>query len=84
MGTFLILAFASWNTAFGPATVTTDKDDYAPGEFAIITGTGWALETMVDFILKKIQIIITIMGITISRYMSVATKNRIFYRESPP
>ncbi|MFC0262871.1 hypothetical protein, partial [Fontibacter flavus] len=24
-----------------PATITTDKDDYAPGETAIITGTGW-------------------------------------------
>ncbi|HEX7085876.1 MAG TPA: Ig-like domain-containing protein [Vicinamibacterales bacterium] len=26
---------------FGFATVKTDKDDYAPGEFVTITGTGW-------------------------------------------
>src|SRR5690606_6245992 len=29
-------------------TVTSDKDDYAPGEIAIITGTGWTLDSIVD------------------------------------
>ncbi|UFH35209.1 MBG domain-containing protein [Flavobacterium acetivorans] len=27
--------------AFGQATVTTDKEDYAPGEYVIISGSGW-------------------------------------------
>ncbi|PZX52091.1 hypothetical protein LV84_03499, partial [Algoriphagus ratkowskyi] len=49
MGAFLTLAFASWNTALGQATVTTDKDDYAPGEYVIITGTGWEPGERVDF-----------------------------------
>ena len=26
---------------FGQATVTTDKSDYSPGEYVIVTGTGW-------------------------------------------
>ena len=26
---------------FGFATVKTDKDDYAPGEVVVVTGTGW-------------------------------------------
>src|SRR5690606_32732696 len=34
-------------------TVTSDKDDYAPGEIAIITGTGWTLDTMVDVHLEE-------------------------------
>ncbi|MFD2998954.1 hypothetical protein ACFS7Z_01165 [Pontibacter toksunensis] len=29
-------------------TVTSDKEDYAPGEVAIITGTGWTLDQQVD------------------------------------
>ncbi|MES2852467.1 MAG: hypothetical protein V4698_06115, partial [Bacteroidota bacterium] len=43
---FLTIVFLAANlffasVAFGQATVTTDKDDYAPGEYVIITGTGW-------------------------------------------
>ncbi len=34
-------------------TVTSDKDDYAPGEAAIITGTGWALDSLVDIHLEE-------------------------------
>ncbi|MCX2739198.1 MBG domain-containing protein [Pontibacter anaerobius] len=29
-------------------TVTSDKDDYAPGEIAIITGAGWMQDSLVD------------------------------------
>lgn len=29
-------------------TVVSDKDDYLPGEIAIITGTGWTLDQQVD------------------------------------
>ncbi|SDS08715.1 MBG domain-containing protein [Gramella sp. MAR_2010_147] len=36
-------------TAASTATVTTDKDDYAPGEYVIITGTGWEPGERVDF-----------------------------------
>jgi hypothetical protein len=49
MGSFLILAFASWNTVLGQTTVTTDKDDYAPGEYVKISGTGWEPGERVDF-----------------------------------
>ncbi|MFV8347939.1 IPT/TIG domain-containing protein, partial [Flavobacterium sp. ZB4P13] len=40
---FLIANLFFASAAFGQlqATVTTDKDDYAPGEYVIITGTGW-------------------------------------------
>jgi hypothetical protein len=34
-------------------TVTSDKDDYAPGETAIITGTGWTLDKVVDIHLEE-------------------------------
>jgi hypothetical protein len=49
MGSFLMLAFASWNTVLGQTTVTTDKDDYAPGEYVKISGTGWEPGERVDF-----------------------------------
>jgi hypothetical protein len=40
---------AAYSNAGLPApTVTSDKDDYAPGEVAIISGTGWKLDTKVD------------------------------------
>ena len=38
---------------FANPTVTSDKDDYAPGETAIITGTGWSLDSMVDIHLEE-------------------------------
>ena len=38
---FLIANLFFANGSFGQATVTTDKDDYAPGEYVIITGSGW-------------------------------------------
>ncbi|WP_224995324.1 T9SS type A sorting domain-containing protein [Cesiribacter sp. SM1] len=34
-------------------TVSSDKDDYAPGETAIITGTGWTLDSLVDIHLEE-------------------------------
>ncbi|WP_162056459.1 hypothetical protein [Pontibacter pamirensis] len=42
-------------SAFGlqAQTVTSDKDDYAPGEVAIITGTGWAGDNFVDVHFKE-------------------------------
>ncbi|MFN4761506.1 YDG domain-containing protein [Gillisia sp. Q332] len=42
IGFFFFLA-----TGWGQ-TVTSDKEDYAPGETAIITGTGWAGDTIVN------------------------------------
>ena len=39
-----LLAFSGW-----AQTVTTDKDDYAPGEYVIITGSGWEPGERVDF-----------------------------------
>ncbi|SFO66656.1 hypothetical protein SAMN04488519_1111, partial [Algoriphagus ornithinivorans] len=45
----LLLCFSSFSEALGQATVTTDKDDYAPGEYVIITGTGWQPGERVDF-----------------------------------
>ncbi|TDE41672.1 hypothetical protein E0I26_16125, partial [Flavobacterium rhamnosiphilum] len=38
---FLIVNLFFVSVVFGQATVTTDKDDYAPGEYVIITGTRW-------------------------------------------
>jgi len=38
-----LLALSGW-----AQTVTTDKDDYAPGETAIITGEGWTRDQLVD------------------------------------
>jgi hypothetical protein len=34
-------------------TVTSDKDDYAPGEIAYISGSGWTLDARVDIILEE-------------------------------
>ena len=55
---FMALLFTGFNvqaqtdayTAAGLTlpTVKSDKDDYAPGEIAIITGTGWAKDQIVD------------------------------------
>ncbi|MEP6553428.1 MAG: MBG domain-containing protein [Ferruginibacter sp.] len=44
----LLLSF-SVAPVLGQATVTTDKDDYAPGEYVIITGTGWQPGETVSF-----------------------------------
>ncbi|MEB2785908.1 YDG domain-containing protein, partial [Algoriphagus persicinus] len=41
------------NAQSGTATVTTDKDDYAPGEYVIITGSGWEPGERVDFIFEE-------------------------------
>ncbi len=37
-----------------PAKVTTDKDDYIPGEWVIITGTGWQGDDSVQLILTHL------------------------------
>ena len=34
-------------------TVTSDKDDYAPGEIAHITGSGWTLDQQVHVVFKE-------------------------------
>ena len=40
--TALLLAFTGWaGSAYGQATVMTDKMDYSPGETVIITGENW-------------------------------------------
>ncbi|PRY15564.1 putative secreted protein (Por secretion system target) [Pontibacter ummariensis] len=44
MGLLLLSAFGAQ-----AQTVTTDKDDYAPGEYVIITGSGWEPGERVDF-----------------------------------
>ena len=36
------------NAGLSVPTVTSDKDDYAPGEIATITGSGWTLDSIVD------------------------------------
>src|SRR5688500_15852079 len=38
---FLVTQLFLITLAFGQATVTTDKDDYHPGDTVKITGTGW-------------------------------------------
>ena len=38
---FLVTQLFLVTLAFGQATVTTDKADYAPGEVLVITGSGW-------------------------------------------
>ncbi|HEX4958950.1 MAG TPA: hypothetical protein VFV46_12280, partial [Lacibacter sp.] len=38
---FLLLNIFTVAGALGQATVTTDLDDYYPGQYVIITGTGW-------------------------------------------
>ena len=39
---------------YGFATVKTDKDDYAPGEFVTITGTGWQPGETVNLVLHEV------------------------------
>jgi hypothetical protein len=39
---------------YGFATVKTDKDDYAPGEFVTITGTGWQPGETVQLVLHEV------------------------------
>jgi hypothetical protein len=34
-------------------TITTDKDDYAPGETVVITGSGWQAGDSVDFVMTE-------------------------------
>jgi hypothetical protein len=34
-------------------TITTDKDDYVPGEAVVITGSGWQAEDSVDFVMTE-------------------------------
>ncbi|WP_143031842.1 putative Ig domain-containing protein, partial [Flavobacterium gillisiae] len=46
---FLVSTLLFANVVFSQATVTTDKDDYAPGEYVIITGAGWEPGERVDF-----------------------------------
>ncbi|NGY38053.1 hypothetical protein FQU23_011090, partial [Flavobacterium sp. XN-5] len=46
---FLFSSLFFANVVFSQATVMTDKDDYAPGEYVIITGTGWQPGERVDF-----------------------------------
>jgi hypothetical protein len=47
---FLLFLFFSFFLSAGAfaQTVTSDKDDYAPGEVAIITGAGWTNDQYVD------------------------------------
>ena len=45
---FLGTTFAV-NAQSGPATITTDKEDYVPGEYVIITGSGWEPGETVSF-----------------------------------
>ena len=48
------LLFLSFNlSSFGQATVTSDKDDYAPGEIAHITGSGWTQDQQVHVEFKE-------------------------------
>ena len=46
---------ASSMTATGPATVTTDKGDYAPGETVYITGSGWEPRETVKLVFEELR-----------------------------
>ena len=51
---FILLIFIGFFTFSGwTQTVTTDKDDYAPGEYVIITGTDWEPGERVDFTFEE-------------------------------
>ena len=51
---FILLIFIGLFTLSGwSQTVTTDKDDYAPGEYVIITGTEWEPGERVDFTFEE-------------------------------
>jgi phosphatidylglycerophosphate synthase len=47
-------AASSATDYYGFATVKTDKDDYAPGEFVTITGTGWQPGETVQLVLHEV------------------------------
>ncbi|MEO6683258.1 MAG: hypothetical protein ABIN48_10610, partial [Ginsengibacter sp.] len=47
--TLFAVTFSSATSFAQTATVTTDKLDYAPGEYVIITGTGWQPGETVNF-----------------------------------
>ena len=47
------LLFLTGSTAIFAQTVTSDKDDYAPGEIATITGSGWTDDQMVHVEFKE-------------------------------
>ncbi|MFN3801265.1 MBG domain-containing protein, partial [Belliella pelovolcani] len=47
-----LLAQTSYPAGSEP-TVTTDKDDYQPGDIAVFTGTGWTLDTSVTIVLEE-------------------------------
>ncbi|MCL6261710.1 hypothetical protein M3O96_21625, partial [Aquiflexum sp. TKW24L] len=53
---FSYLAMPVFAQSYAPGsepTVTTDKDDYAPGEIATFTGTGWTLDSKVSIVLEE-------------------------------
>ena len=52
MLTVPLLAQTSYPAGSEP-TVTTDKDDYQPGDIAVFTGTGWTLDTSVTIVLEE-------------------------------
>ncbi|WP_439882832.1 YDG domain-containing protein [Pontibacter sp. MBLB2868] len=47
----MFFLFSAWGVK--AQTVTTDKDDYSPGEYVIITGTGWEPGEQVDFTFEE-------------------------------
>src|ERR1051325_11292132 len=50
---FLTFCLSSSATAFAQCSVQTDKGDYAPGETAYITGSGWKPGETVDLDLQR-------------------------------
>ena len=55
--TLLLLVFTGFYTIVQAqkVTVTTDKDDYWPGELVIITGTGWNNDDSVQLTLMHLD-----------------------------
>ncbi|HLF51948.1 hypothetical protein, partial [Flavobacterium sp.] len=51
---FLIVNLFFTSVTFGQATVTTDKDDYMPGDQVVITGTSWFPGEQVSISIKEI------------------------------
>ena len=49
------------------ATIKTDKDDYAPGELAVITGSGWQPNEEVTLVFQEDPAVHDDYALTVSR-----------------
>jgi gliding motility-associated-like protein len=63
-----------------PPTVTTDKDNYIPGEWVIITGTGWQSDDSVQLTLAHLEPLPDPYHTHIPWFVKPDNKGRIYYR----